>query len=584
MTYARFRLALACAVLPLGILLLLASVAVWFRYRLQIPFLDTALLLPLVSSGIHEGWASISPHEWLAPISGNTHRIVVTRILMLLDYQFLDGRNYALYLSAWLGIALLVFVYTKAAGLQASRDRVGGCLVIGLALIYLCGPPQYLNLVNPVNASWFVAFACSAASALLVIANGRRPGYAWLLPACLLAAVAALSNFAGVVACMLLAVVALHQRSRSGVLFALFAVVLAYVFFAGFEWSQPAVSGTGAVEKVRGAGYRAAARLATQLGSPAAWPGLLHDIATSVGLQLGTPLSVTHPLTASLAVLCSVLAIGWWWLLLFARWCSGREPGPRSEEFCLAMAAISLGVSCAIPLARIAFTDPLSVRYQTITAVYWLSVSCLLVFRARGLDHRPKLGNALVLLACIPLLPVLVAVKSGLESPASYLSNQASATQILGRLGVFSNGDRGREWLLRNDPYLAGRQDFLGAYGFRPLESTLDSVPVDQAACTGFWLDAVASDWPGVQEIRLRPAGISRNPFLDRVEVRGRDGEPGQLFAESPKVGALRSVFFDRRTWRGYYRGDVATSEPMTLYVDPVIGRRYRCTLTERGS
>jgi len=584
MTVARFRLALTCVLLSLGILLLLASIAVWFRYKIQIPVLDTALLLPLVSSGIHEGWGSISLHEWLAPISANTHRIAVTRILMLLDYQFLDGRNYTLYLSAWLGIALLVFLYGRAAGMQASRDRAGGWLVTGLALIYLCGPPQYLNLVNPVNASWYVAFACGAASAWLVIAYGRRPGYAWLLPACALAVVAALSNFAGVVACMLLAVLALHQRSRSGVLFALFAVVLVYVFFTGFEWSQPTVSGSGAIERVRGAGHKAVARVAVQLGSPAAWPGLLRDIVSSVGLQLGAPLSVAYPLTASLAVWCSALAIGWWWLQLLARWCSRREPGPRSEEFFLAMATICLGVSCAIPLARIAFTNPLSVRYQTITAVYWLSVSCLLLCKAQGLRNRPRLSGALVLLGCLPVLPVLLAVKSGLNSPASYLSNQASATQILGRLGVFSAGDQGLAWLLRNNPYLVGHQEFLKAYGFRSLEAQPAHLDVEQSACRGFWLDAVASEWPGVQEIRLRPAGISRNPFLDRIDVRGRDGEPGQLFAESPKVGAPRSVFFDRRTWRGYYRGDTVRSGPITLYVDPLIGSRYRCTLIERGS
>jgi hypothetical protein len=66
---------------------------------------------------------------------------------------------------------------------------------------------------------------------------------------------------------------------------------------------------------------------------------------------------------------------------------------------------------------------------------------------------------------------------------------------------------------------------------------------------------------------------------LARLDIRGNNGERGRLYADVPREHGLRTIFFGKRIWRGYYRGDVANSWPITLSVDPVIGRRYRCIL-----
>jgi len=578
------RSTFACAVLCLGVALLLATVAVWLRFKIAIPVRDILRMMPLIEEGLHSGWGSISLQEWLAPISGDTHRVVVTRFLMLFDYTFLGGRNYAIYASAWLSILLRVGVYLKAAGLQLPQDRAGRCFVAGIALAYLCSPTLYLNLVNPISASWYVAFAGSAASLLIIIAAGKRLSFGWMVLACLFAAVAAFSNFAGLVACVVLPVVALHQRSRLSVLVLVFSVVLVYLFFHGIESSPAPVSSMGAPEVATGAGTNAMGKLAAKLGSPHRWPGLLKKITTSVGLHLGAPLSAKYPRAAAAAVLGSVILVGYQWLLLLYRWCRGREPGPRSVEFCLVMATICFGISCAIPLGRNVFNSPLSERYQNITMVYWLSISCLIFFGAQALEGRRKLKTALALLACLPVLPLFWGVDSTMTLVTA-MSNQASRTQILGRMGV--NAFEGKEdrALNRFAPLIAKHMEFLSGYGFGALDDRAfrrRAVPVEQWRCDGFSLYATPSTWPGVQSVQLQPQGISTNPFLARLDIRGNDGERGRLYADVPREYDLRSMFFDRRIWRGYYRGDVANSLPIMLAVDPVIGRRYQCILRAR--
>ena len=579
------RIVLAYAVLLLGVVLLLATIAAWLRFKVEIPVRDTVNLLPLVASGVANGWGSISLHEWLAPISGDTHRVVVTRFLMLLDYTLLGGGNYAIYLSAWLSILLLVFVYVRAAGMQLTQDRAGRCFVVGLALIYLCSPTQFLNLINPISASWYVAFACSAASVLVILTAGRSLGLGRMILACLLLAIAVFSNFAGVIACLVLPLVALHQRSRLSLVVLAFSAGLVFYFFNGSGSGQAPASASGAPAVVSGAGTKAIAKLTVQLGSPDQWLALLEKVATSVSRHLGAPLSLNYPVVASLAVLGSVLLIGYLWLSLLCKWCLGKEPGSRSIEFCLVMSTICLGISCAIPLARSVYTDPLSERYQTATIIYWLSFSCLVFFIAQGVKDRLALNRTLILLACIPLLPVLGTFKFGTPPSIHNLTNHASAAQILGQMGI--NYFEGKEewWARKSAPYFTQYQEFLSAYGFEPLvaqASELNRAKVDQTRCAGFWLEVAASAWPGVQEVRIVPTGIVRNPFVARLDLRGNHGEAGRLYADVPRENDLRSIYLDQRIWRGYYRGEIAALSPVTLYVDPAVGGRYRCTLTEK--
>ena len=584
----RFHLIVANALLFLGIALLLLSIVAWFRFKVSIPINDSMQILPLVETSLTDGFGNVPLQEWLKPISDNTHRIVISRFLMLLDYAFFGGANYAIYASAWLSILLLVFVYIKAAGLDDSMDRAGFYFVSGIALIYLCSPTQLLNLVNPINASWYVAFATSAASMLIILSAGNRLGFAWMLFACLLAAIAAFSNFAGVVTCLVLPVIALHQRSILSVLVSIFCVVLVLFYLQGVEAGPSTAAGSDIPVRITGAGTTAIERFIAQLESPALWPALLDKLVNFVALQLGAPLSAKYPHVAAVAVLGSVLLIGYQWLLLVYRWCLGREPGPRSMEFCLAMATICLGISCATVLGRMVFTKPLSVRYQTITMLYWLSISCLIFCTAQTLKNKRELKSALVLIACLPTVAIIGSLDFAM-SPVASLNNQGNAAQILGQMGAnwFEGGTKPTSRFYA--PYFANHMDFLANYGFAAFDdrqSIQQGVKVEQSICDGFTLDVSVSKWPGVQEVRLRPRRISSNPFFTRMRLYGNNGEAGILYPHTLwHYGRhnLREVFFDKRGWRGFYRGDVSESMPITLFFKPLFLRGYKCILMDHG-
>ena len=87
----RFSLICALAVFALGIAFLFFNIAVWLRFHVPISLADNLEILPLVESGIRDGWGSISLQDWLNPISGNAHRILATRFFMLIDYFISEG-------------------------------------------------------------------------------------------------------------------------------------------------------------------------------------------------------------------------------------------------------------------------------------------------------------------------------------------------------------------------------------------------------------------------------------------------------------------------------------------------------------
>ena len=61
----------------------------------HLPVRDTWRLLPLVEQALQFGLGSIPLSEWWQTHSG-AHRIAITRLLMVLDYSLLDGRNHLL--------------------------------------------------------------------------------------------------------------------------------------------------------------------------------------------------------------------------------------------------------------------------------------------------------------------------------------------------------------------------------------------------------------------------------------------------------------------------------------------------------
>jgi hypothetical protein len=217
--------------------------------------------------------------------------------------------------------------------------------------------------------------------------------------------------------------------------------------------------------------------------------------------------------------------------------------------------------------------------------VYWLSISCLIFYKAQGLDDKRQLKRVLVLLACIPALAVFGTLGFSMK-PMVNLSNKWNATQVLGQMGINRFEDSKSGWADLYRPYIESHQEFLTDYGFKPLTVQMDNlqgVKLEQVRCEGFRLRQTATIWPGVKKILLRPDGISENPFLTRVLLLGHNGELGALYAHTPHRYELRTIFFSHRIWTGYYRGDVSQSMPITLFFNPIVGYRYKCVLQENG-
>lgn len=203
--------------------------------RFNLAFSVTVFLLGLVSLLLSlTGWSGVSLDEWLAPHSG-AHRIFVTRFLMVFDYAYLGGKNTSIYLSVWSSVVVLLLVYIRAARTSCSGLQGAHVFVAGLALIYICSPTQYWNIVNPINASWYVAFAASAASVWILISCGKELSARMAFPACSLSAVAALSNFSGLLCCLMLPVIVLYHRSRNCAWVVLFSVVFVLLYMRGIE-------------------------------------------------------------------------------------------------------------------------------------------------------------------------------------------------------------------------------------------------------------------------------------------------------------------------------------------------------------
>ncbi len=579
--YLRYQFFLTLGVLLLGIGMALLSVVVWLRFHVEIPADDIVEFLPSVKIGVVEGWRGIPLDNWLAAM-GSAHRIVVTRLLVLVDYTFWGGKNYAIFLSTWVSIALLFVVYLRASADQVSTDRTAHYFIAGISLIFLFTPSQYYNLVKPINASWYVAAASSAVSVWTIISAGRNLSFGRAVFAFLFAAIAAFSNFFGVLTCLILPVVALYQRSRLWIVLLLLSMAFLLPYLQGIRADVTINPDTynqmvaAAITKNPEILASIPQSPASTSESPARWLGWLpkpQAIARRIVRQLGTPLSIKHPVFASLAVIGSVLLLGFFWLKLAIDWYFRRDPAARSVQFYLAMATICLGVSCAIWIGRVVLRAPQAERYQTIVMMYWLSITCLIYCSALRADNQRKRLLVMFLAASIPVLFIWDTLDASMSGISRFV-NRAGKEQVLGRLAVEDTtlSPIARERVRSN-------YEFLRSYGYRPPEIQADilaSARISGEFCKGINLATGTTELPGVQSVVLNfePTG---KPFLTSLELHGGGGEVGSFYPKVPPSFQLRSILFNQ--WYGYYRGDVQTSSPVVLVSHSLFDEPSYCVL-----
>lgn len=395
---------------------------IWYRYHPHLPWRDLFLVLrQLVDlDQVPTGFAALQ--QWFEPHYG-AHRIALLRLLLWLDVNLLAGQNHMFYGAGWACLLILTAIYTRLA---AQQFRQPGDVLFAalLAVIWLFAPAHIWNLLNPINISWHLTLTFSLLAFWVLLRRPVPPRVRdWSL-AYLLCSLAALCNFGGVIAWLLLPALAclLHERAIIPTL--VLSILLAGLYAGGMssDAAQATQWDSGSPEVIEQIRAQAQSMLAANTAS---------RISEKTLQFLAWPLTESSPGLAvwlsffSVAVLAIYAAHG-----LRSRWV------PRSElepwfVFCLMAAGLCFGIALATQLGRLMqhpnhIHGPSYERYETIVVVYWLSISGLLL----GLKQR--LGDLGWL-----LLVALLALALVLQRPAGvYLKQEIQNTEAAAGLYV----------------------------------------------------------------------------------------------------------------------------------------------------
>jgi hypothetical protein len=367
--------ALALLALVLGLLFLLNQLQFFYLFHAHLPVRDTLRIVPLVQQVLDYDPLLIPLAEWVQPHAG-AHRIVLTRLLMTLDFAWFGGRNHLIYASTAFSLFLLLAIYSRAIIQLSQGHGVRRAFLAGLGLLFLFSPSLSWNLVSPINASWYTALAFSVAATWLILSagDGVSMGRLWLAYSCAL--LAAASNFSGSLVWLILPI-ALALR---GSVWAKWCAGLALLFF----WLY-------------------LPQLAEGTMRPASLDALLH-IGRSLIIYLGSPLSRQYPLTGSAVALLSIIFLAYAWLVQLQE-IRRREAAPSAARLLvLTMATLCLGIALATQLGRVIFSQPDALRYQNVVMLYWLNICCLVLSRVpRDLLAMPIAALVVVALVILPL-------------------------------------------------------------------------------------------------------------------------------------------------------------------------------------
>ncbi|MCZ6829301.1 MAG: hypothetical protein O7F73_06890 [Gammaproteobacteria bacterium] len=392
----------------------------WFRYHPHLPWRDLFLVLTQVMELSRAPLDMTSLWQWFEPHYG-THRIAIPRLLLLLDTQLLSGQNHLFYAAAWLCLLLLVALYTRLAASYFREPRTV-VFTAALASIWLFSPSHLWNLINAINVSWHLSLACSLLAFYLLIKRPAEPRLWDWCGAYLLCALAAFSTFAGVVAWLMLPLMACLIQPRAFIPTLLASGACAWLYVGGMASDASLASQWDAGTPDVIAKIRALAEAALAANTPA-------RIMEKTLQFLGWPLSAQAPRLALILSLGSVAILA----IVFA---SALLSSVRTRErlhpwftFCLIAAGLCLGIALATQLGRLMVHPnhahgPSYERYQTVVVVYWLSVSGLLM----GQKPRTGVGGAV-------LFTALVGLAWALQLPTGdYLRQEIQSAEAAARL------------------------------------------------------------------------------------------------------------------------------------------------------
>ena len=413
---------LVAAALCLAAYGLLWTSIIWFRYHPHLPWRDLFVLLGQLLELEQEPIGFTTLLQWFEPHYA-AHRVAIPRLLLWLDINWLAGQNHMFFAAGWACLPVLIALYTRLARAHF-RQSYMAMFVAALAGIWLFAPAHLWNLLNPINISWHVTLTFSLLAFWVLLRCSEGPRWRdWCL-AYLLCSLAALCNFGGVVAWLLLPVLALMLHARVVIPTLLLSVLLAWLYAGGM--SSDAALATqwdlGSAEVI--AQIQAQAQSVLAANTP--WRILIKTLQF-----LTWPLTESAPGPALLLSLLSVEVLAAVALFgLRSRWYP-QSPLQTWMVFCMMAAALCLGIALATQLGRLMqhpnhLHGPSYERYETVVVVYWLSISGLL------LGLKPLFGRWGYL-----LLVALLALALTLQRPSGgYLSQEIQSMEAAGSLFI----------------------------------------------------------------------------------------------------------------------------------------------------
>lgn len=559
-----------------GICLFLTSLYFWLRFHIHIPRFDTVYQLQLVQKILEDGFWSATLEDWLAP-HAVAHRIAITRLLMVVDYRYFSGQNHLIYVSAWLSIITILQVYARAFRQSYPSETTLLVLVAGLALIFLTSHTQFFNLINPINSSWYVALAASALAIWLIVSRPAPPTALHFATAYLLAIVAALSCFAGVIVWLLLPVLIALRSTRAGLIAVLLSGLFLVLYLHGIS---PDTAGLlkhpDFIEAVRKSGVEKPTFFEY-------WLKRCTSILTKTCTYLGSPLSIDHPQLANQAVIISLLAIIAGWLKLLMRRFSGRYQYNAWFELTLTMATICLGVAISTQIGRIVFSEPTADRYQTVVMVYWLSVCGLvLILGLKEGAWMPLLRFASTTL-CLGVAALLLLTSSSSIVRSVKLAEAGNRISVLGMLGVSDKTVNSPLLLLAldNRDYFTEYKDFFKRNKVAYMANTIRQIDFETSTdCAHVKLTVKPSRWPGIYLV-TGSIGGHWSKWYRQIPVSTDQGNViGHLFPVHKDKLTVESLLLRRKSnWEGYFSASANSKQPIYIHYQSSSFARLSCRI-----
>ena len=401
-----------------GTFFFLLNIDMWVRYHINIPSNDAIVQIPLIASALEHGIWSTNLQDWFS-IHAGAHRIALIRILMFVDYRFFAGYGYVSYAVAWLSIALILVVYTRAFRQTYRSETALLIFSTGLALLFLSSHTQFVNLIQIVNTTWYMALGASALAIHMITKTSAPPSFFVFSVAYVLAIIAGLTNFGGVIVWLLLPLVIAMRSMSIGLIGALCSSVLLALYLPGIASNDTSfINSSLPVETLT----------ALDLQPPTLLEQLKNQVVymfSQTYIGLGSPASQHHPLVSKIAVSASLLLIICGWLKVLTSKFFGRYRHNAWFELALVMATLCLGIVLSTYMERNLLRTPLAERYQTIVMVYWLSVcNILLGFALAVNSHKPS-WRLISTLCCVGITAFLLA------DPGHLVHNQSAHAKRL---------------------------------------------------------------------------------------------------------------------------------------------------------